>query len=192
MPAIDITFLESLKENYKNYKTFIETGTYLAETICHMEQYFDKLYTIEINENLYANAKKSYSGNKIEFILGDSSKVFVSILPNIDEDALFFLDGHWSSGITGKGEKDCPLIEEISQINEMFKNKAMIIVDDCRLFGKGPKDGKGYPEDWTNISSEKLLDILKERLIDFYYLDSSCSKNDRLIINIDALQEMNQ
>lgn len=185
MPSIDISFLNYLKDDYKNYKTFIETGTNVGETIFHMEQYFNKLHTIEISERLYNNTKNSYNGNKINFLLGDSSKVFPLILSNIEDNAIFFLDGHWSSGDTGRGEKDCPLLEEITQINNLFKNKAIIIVDDCRLFGKGPNNGMN--EDWTDINSDKLINILKNRLVEFYYLDSTYSKNDRLIIHINNI-----
>jgi hypothetical protein len=185
MPSIDINFLHQLKDNFKDYKTFIETGTYIGDTIFGMEQHFNKLYTIELSDFYYNNTKKSYTGNKINFLLGDSSKVFPLILSDIDDNAIFFLDGHWSSGDTGKGDKDCPLLEEVSHINHMFKNKAILIVDDCRLFGRGPINGLN--EDWTDINSDKILNILKDRTSQFYYLDSECSREDRLIIHINSI-----
>jgi hypothetical protein len=40
MPSINLAFLKMLQTDYKNYPNFIETGTYMGETILHMEQYF--------------------------------------------------------------------------------------------------------------------------------------------------------
>jgi hypothetical protein len=184
MPSLDINFLHLLKDNFKKYPIFIETGTYNGDTIFSVEPYFDMLYTIELSQKYFNNTKSKYKGKKINFILGDSSFVFESFLPNIDRDSIFFLDGHWSSADTAKGNKDCPLIEEIQHINNLYKNKAIIIIDDFRLFEKGPKTGSN--EDWTDITKEKICSILSSRITDIYHLDSTYAKNDRLIIQINS------
>jgi hypothetical protein len=178
MPSINIKFLLSLKDDYTKYPTFIETGTYKGDTIFAMEKYFDKLYTIELSEKYYNNIINNNKNNKINFINGDSSKIFQTLLPTINDSAIFFLDGHWSSGDTAKGDKDCPLIEEIMSINSLFKNKAIIIIDDCRLFGTN------INENWGEINQDKILNILKNRIIIYYYMDSRISKKDRLVIHI--------
>jgi hypothetical protein len=117
-------------------------------------------------------------------MLGDSSVVFKSLLPTITDKCIFFLDGHWSSGNTGKSEKDCPLNEEITQINDLFKQEAIIVIDDFRLFGLSKKTGLN--EDWSDINKDTLLHILESRTNKVYHLDSECAKNDRLIIHIHA------
>jgi hypothetical protein len=180
MPALDLALFESLKEDFTKYKVFIETGTYLGDTIFAMEPRFKNLYTIELSPQLHHNAKARYNGNKITFLLGDSSKVFETLLPTIAEPAIFFLDGHFSHGITAQGEKDCPLVEEISLINKLFKNEAIIIVDDFRLFGKK------LDEDWSNINKNDLLEIIKERITDVYHRPSWVTPDDRFIIHIKA------
>jgi hypothetical protein len=181
MPSIDINFLLSLKDNYTKYKTFVETGTYLGETIYNMEKYFDNLYTIEISEYYYNNLNGK--NDKINFILGDSSKVLNELINKINTDTIFFLDGHWSSGDTGKGDKDCPLIEEITCINDNFRHNAIIVIDDHRLFGKGPIN-KQCNENWEEISDDKIINILDKRITNIYFLPSSLDINDRLIIHI--------
>lgn len=183
MPSLTEEFLKKLKSDYHQYPTFIETGTYVGSTTFNMESCFNHIYTIEINESLHQNVKNRYTGQKIQFLLGDSSIVFKDLLPTIEEDSIFFLDGHWSSGNTGRGSKDCPLIEEIICINFLFKKNAIIIIDDVRLFGKGPNLGN-LVENWEDISKDKILDVLKDRITDVYTLDSECSPSDRLIIHI--------
>jgi hypothetical protein len=185
MPSLDYYFLNLLQDDYTKYKCFIETGTLNGGTIFSLEPYFNKLYTIEFSEKYYINTKNKYSGDKINFILGDSSTVFESLLPNITDKCIFFLDGHWSGGDTGHSDKDCPLNEEITHINNLFTNDAIIIIDDFRLFGLDKSSGK-LQEDWSKINKEYLLNILKPRINKVYHLDSECSKDDRLIIHINA------
>jgi hypothetical protein len=64
---------------------------------------------------------------------GDSGKVVPTLVPTLDKAVLFWLDGHYSSGITAKGEKECPIHEELSPI---LKSKYwhVILIDDARHF----------------------------------------------------------
>jgi len=185
MPPLNKIFLDLLQDDYKKYNCFIETGTFNGCTIFPLEPYFNKLYTIEFSEKYYNNTKKRYSGSKINFILGDSSIVFEDLLPTITDKCIFFLDGHWCGGDTGHSNKDVPLYEEITHINNLFTNDAIIIIDDVRLFGLDKSSGK-LGEDWSEINEESLLNILQTRINKVYHLDSECAKNDRLIIHINA------
>ncbi len=185
MPSITPAFLQLLHEDYRTYPCFIETGTYLGETIFSVEPEFDTLYTIECSAHHYRLTKGRYAGKKINFILGDSSVIFPSLLPNITTKAIFFLDGHWSGGNTGRGEKDCPLVEEVTHIQQFFPHEAILIIDDVRLFGLDASSGK-LGEDWSQIHKDTLLSILGPRIREVYSLDSDCAKEDRLVIHITA------
>uniref|UniRef100_A0A6C0K3M8 Methyltransferase n=1 Tax=viral metagenome TaxID=1070528 RepID=A0A6C0K3M8_9ZZZZ len=180
MPSIDLAFLLTLKDDITQYHCFIETGTYNGDTTFSIEPYFNTVYTIEFSEKYYRNTKNRYNGNKIQFILGDSSIVFNTLLPTLTDRCIFFLDGHWSCGDTGRSEKDCPLVEEITHINNLFRNDAIIIIDDYRVFGT---------DTWQNINKEHLLSILEKRITNMYHLDSECAKDDRLIIHIKKISE---
>jgi hypothetical protein len=187
MPSINEYFLKQLQDDYKRYPCFIETGTNKGETIVVMEPHFEKLHTIEFDEKYYNYCRQLYSyKNKINFILGDSSVVFKSLLPNVMDKSIFFLDGHWIGGDNIKSEKDCPLIEEVTHINNLFKPEGILIIDDFRLFGLDASSGK-LGEDWSAISKKEIISILSSRISKVYHLDSPCAKDDRLIIHINAI-----
>jgi len=183
MPSIDRNFLGLLKDDYTKYPCFIETGTLNGGTIFAMEPYFNSLYTIEFSDKYYNETKNRYLGEKINFLLGDSSIVFDVLLPSIKDKCIFFLDGHYSSGDTGKSDKDCPLMEEIYSINNLYRNEAIIIIDDFRLFGLDKSSGK-VDEDWSKINKESLLGLVKTRINTVYHLPSDLASDDRLIIHI--------
>jgi len=182
MPFLDIEFLKKLKGDYKSYNHFIESGTGDGLSVFNVCAEFTHVDTIEISEKHYNLCKNKYKGNLINFHLGDSYKIFKVLLPTIKTNAIFYLDGHYSSGDTGRGERDCPLIQEAEEICTYFKNDAIIIIDNYRLFGRGPPNG--LAEDWRDISKDKIIDTLKNRITDVYHLPSRFSPFDRLILHI--------
>lgn len=177
---LDIIFSQSPFKGQK-FHSFIETGTYRGATTFAMEPFFDLLHTIEIKQEFFENCKSNYPGNKIRFHLGDSSKILPQILPEIKGDAVFFLDGHWSSKHTGRGDKDVPLFEELDAINQLFKGKALIIIDDYRLFGHHPRSLFKFrysSEDWGAINKRSLTMRVQSRLY------SSFVNEDRFVMSI--------
>jgi len=112
MPSINFNYIERTINHFNcknDFINFVETGTWKGDTIFEVEPYFENLYTIEIKEDLYNNVKKLYNGNKINFILGDSSFELENVCKILKDNTIFFLDGHFSAGNTGRGIKDCPL-----------------------------------------------------------------------------------
>lgn len=115
---------------------FVETGTLFGNMIEAQRKTFKKLYSVEIEPTLFQNAKKYFSNYPhIKIIQGDSSYKLDEILDEITgEDVLFWLDGHYSGGITGMGEMYCPIIKELEVIfNHKLKSK-YILIDDARCF----------------------------------------------------------
>ena len=184
MPGLNLNFLKSLEADYSSFHYFVETGTFRAVTISTMEPYFNKLFTIEVAEPLWKAAKTKYQKkSKINFILGDSSKEIPKLIKNeLDKPTIFFLDGHYSAGVTGYAEKHVPLYEELTSIINDFKSEAIIIIDDIRIFGKLDS---GIC-DWRDINIESCLDIIKERMSKHYFRPSCLDKNDRLVVHINS------
>ena len=137
MPSINECFLRLLKSDYRDFPNFIETGTYLGETIFNVEPLFSHLFTIEIKNEFFIRVRQRYQGNKIQFILGDSSEQLAHLIPSLTGKSIFFLDGHWSYGDTGRGKKDIPLIEEIDHICKYHQDDA--IVNKCQIIRKRSK-----------------------------------------------------
>lgn len=134
--------LQKARENsilsYKkrfNPSIFIETGTYKGEMLESMKSRFKKLYSVELGDKLYADAKARFAHDShIEILHGDSGVVLPQILSQITEPALFWLDAHYSSGETARGTTDTPIMQELKAVlNHPIKNH-VILIDDARDF----------------------------------------------------------
>lgn len=116
-------------------KVFIETGTYYGDKVDTLKNLFTNIISVELDNELYEKAKhrfKNYSNIKI--IQGDSSRILPKVLPGISEKILFWLDGHFSEGITKKGNLNTPIMEELEAISHCTITNNVILIDDARLF----------------------------------------------------------
>ena len=125
------------------YTILVESGTFLGDMVAAQRSYFSNIVSIELDGYLFRKAARRFEHDAhIRIVQGDSGKVLPDILKDVMEPCLFWLDGHYSSGVTAKGEKECPVFEELDAILLPGKNlNHVILIDDARLFsGKG-----GYP-----------------------------------------------
>ena len=122
------------------YEVLVETGTYLGDMVEAQKSNFKKIFSIELGIDLFKKAQKRFKNNKNVFLKqGDSGKVLPHLLKEINEPAIFWLDGHYSQGITAKGDKDCPIFEELHAIFNSNKSlNHILLIDDARCFiGEG-------------------------------------------------------
>lgn len=115
---------------------WVETGTFLGTTTKYLSEFFPHVYSIEPEPKLYSSACKRFEGKNVTLFNDVSENVFPSLLPTLSGNINFWLDGHYSAGITFKGEKDCPVEDELSAIELNFSNfdKLTILIDDVRCF----------------------------------------------------------
>lgn len=153
-PAIHLT-----KENLEKYgsgDTFIETGTYIGETVdMVLTTDFQKIYTIELNEGLYNDAVKKYENeSRVTCFQGDSIDCLKTIVDNLDGPATFWLDAHASGPLPGGKSGGSPVLDELDIIGNSTCKEHTIIIDDCRLFGSA---------EWSFVKKEdavkKILEI---------------------------------
>ena len=118
-----------------NCQTLVETGTCEGDTINRLKNNFSQIFSIELSEELYKRAKNRLAQYPhIHILLGDSANILPTILPKLNGDVIFWLDGHYSGGITAKAKLETPIIKELEAIFSDKKNSYCILVDDARLF----------------------------------------------------------
>lgn len=182
MPSITIREINAVIDRFPvtstDFQIFVETGTYRGDTIFSMEAHFQQLHTIELSQRLYELASARRSA-KIKFHCGDSTDVLPRLVPSLTHPTVFWLDGHFCHGDSAQGNKDCPLLEEISTIYELHQPYAIVIIDDARLFGVAGA------EDWTEITETSILAIVKDRCMNHFHIPSQEHPTDRLVLFLD-------
>ena len=137
IPPPHIVKAEILKQYAYKFSTeiFIETGTYRGDMILEMKTFFNQIYSIELDKNLYLRAKKKFDNTTNIYILqGDSCMVLPDLLNKIEKKCLFWLDAHYSGGITTRGNLDTPIMLELKSVFSHKIKDHIILIDDARCF----------------------------------------------------------
>jgi hypothetical protein len=133
-------------------KTFVETGTFLGEMVYFLRDDCERIFSIELSSDLAFRAQKYFlKWPHISILEGDSASFLPGLVQRISQPALFWLDGHFSSGETACGSAVTPILDELECILNTLKTPYIILIDDARLFSG--KDG--YPSFQT--IKEKIL-----------------------------------
>lgn len=157
------TFIEQefiqLRDNFK-ITTAIETGTCFGYTTVWLAQFFEKVYTIELNKT-YADIARSkfLMYPNITSIHGNSEDIIRHL--KIDGQALFFLDAHWGNR--------CPLLNELYEIYKLGLKPAIAIHDflvpDSDL-GYDSFKGQPFTMKWIEKQLQKIYGLSG---FDYYY-----------------------
>ncbi len=127
---------------------WIETGTFLGDTTEFLAKNSHFVYSIEPSPDLYERACKRFLNfENVKLINGLSEDVLPNILSNVSGDVCFWLDGHFSHGITFQGERDTPIREELSAIRSAISalDRIAVCIDDVRCFDPLIPDFESYP-----------------------------------------------
>lgn len=128
--------------------TWIETGTHLGDTAELLATVAEIVHTIEPAEELFKQARNRLAHlSHVTVHLGTSEDTLESILRSTQGNVTFWLDGHYSAGVTFKGRADTPIIEELNLIaryRSRFQEIA-VLIDDVRCFNPTLKEFADYP-----------------------------------------------
>jgi hypothetical protein len=160
----------------KKTENFIETGSYLGDGIqLAIESGFGRIYSIELSENLYNHCVSRFSQyNIVNIVLGDSTVKLKEILDNNPNTSFtFWLDGHYSGGMTARGEKDCPLREELECILSRNITGEIIYIDDMRHY-----------RDHHDINLSDIVNILNKYKPNckYWFESSDLDMEDQMVI----------
>ncbi|MHC4680337.1 MAG: O-methyltransferase [Planctomycetota bacterium] len=116
--------------------TFVETGTYKGRMVYALIPHAREIYSIELDETHFKNARRRFAGNpNVHILQGQSGEVLPRVLKDIDKPCLFWLDAHYSGGSTARGGLETPIMQELGCILAHARADGhVILIDDARCF----------------------------------------------------------
>ena len=138
--------------------TFIETGTANGEGIAvALEAGFEKVISIEVNPDVYVKACQRFmDDDRVLLVMGDSGVHLPQVISNLEEQATFWLDSHWSTGECdlGPSVNKCPILHDLRAIAGHAIKNHIILVDDIRYFRAG-----GLPQ-WNDVTLGDIMEVV--------------------------------
>ncbi|MDQ3766084.1 MAG: glycosyltransferase, partial [Actinomycetota bacterium] len=119
----------------------VETGTFHGEMVSAMRKRFEQIYSIELHPELHQKATQRFHRfSHIQILKGDSAQLLPEIAAEIEESCLFWLDAHYSGGITARGGIDTPISAELQTVLGRRQSDVVLIDDSFDFNGSS-----GYP-----------------------------------------------
>ena len=138
-----------------NDSIWVETGTYLGYTTKFLSENFRYVHSIEPSKKCLRIARRNLRFSKnVTLHEGTSELCLESICSSLKGDICFWLDGHYSEGITFKGVVDTPIVFELETIKKYLSNfsNTVILIDDIRLshIEKGKYPSLSFYANWAD------------------------------------------
>lgn len=163
IPPPHVVKQEAVKDYARrfNVRILIETGTFMGEMIDAVLNTFSEIVSIEFDPALALRAQKKFSKHShVRILQGDSGKVLPEIMARINNPCLFWLDAHYSGGVTAKSDLETPIVRELSVLLEHPCLDHVILIDDAREF----TGQNNYPllEEVRNLIAAKRPDWIMQ------------------------------
>jgi hypothetical protein len=171
--------LLALKDSF-HIDQFVETGTYLGDTSAWAANHFKSVISIEFAKPLYEDALKRFHNNSnVRLIYGHSGEKLTELLPEIQQTSIFWLDSHWSGGLTYGETDECPLLGELKAFIPS-KLPHFLFIDDARLFLSTPPQPHN-PAAWP--STMEIIDAIHKLHIPYKFF---VIEDTMMVIPLDA------
>ena len=140
---------------------WVETGTFLGDTTLFLSKLAKLVKSIEPSQKLAVDAVSRLKPfRNVEIICDLSENILDELVSKLiskgENDFSFWLDGHFSEGITFQGPVDTPIRTELNIIGKHFQNieQLTVFIDDVRCFNPVRHEYRTYPDlnflvDWA-------------------------------------------
>ncbi|MFL5538543.1 MAG: hypothetical protein ACJ8J0_06095 [Longimicrobiaceae bacterium] len=123
-------------------RVLVETGTNLGLMVVSQRNHFERIWSIELDPALHAAARERLKRFRhVTLLRGDSGVELAKVLAELDRPALFWLDAHWSGGVTARGAVDTPISQELAMVLAHPVRGHVVLIDDAHEF----VGENGYP-----------------------------------------------
>ena len=120
--------------------TWVETGTYLGHGAAFLSQIASHVHTIEPSDECIERALSVLQDlDNVTMHKGFSEDILPGLLGMLSGSVCFWLDGHFSGGITTKSLLDTPIKSELREIGRNLRlyDQCVVLIDDIRECGSG-------------------------------------------------------
>jgi hypothetical protein len=143
----------------------VETGTRHGENTAFLAEHFKIVYTIEIDETLYAEACHRFIDDDVFCLHSDSAERVPHLAKEIVDPVLWYLDAHWwpvkSDPVGGQGQ--FPLWKELNAVKD--RGRDIVVVDDVHAFSNPRFVENTGVKDWLNVNVESISQVLTPRKV---------------------------
>jgi hypothetical protein len=90
----------------------------------------------------------------VTVVAGTSEAILPTLLAQVSGNVSFWLDGHFSAGLTHKGPTDTPILAELAAIEERAHafSDLTVFIDDVRCFDPTQPEYVDYPARSTLVA----------------------------------------
>jgi hypothetical protein len=138
--ALDADWIGRLARTF-GLRGFIETGTYLGQSLENVCAFFERAVSIELSQELHDAARHRFAHRpNVTLLQGDSARRIVDAAGLCAGLAtLYWLDAHWSAGNTARGDENTPILAELALIAQRVSAVDVVLIDDMRNFVTVPE-----------------------------------------------------
>ena len=114
-------------------REFVETGTYMGDTLAYVAGTGIQCSSIELSPQLHQAACRRFEHTRnVRLVEGDSGIRLPEMLADMHRPVLFWLDGHYSAGVTASADLHTPISAELQAILRHPVKNHVILIDDAR------------------------------------------------------------
>ena len=148
MPAPQRVKWSVLRRYGQPTDVWVETGTYRGDTTAYLARTAAHVHSIEPGPELAEAARWRFRDDtRVSILQGLSEERLPELLETLEGPVSFWLDGHFSAGVTFRGPADTPIRDELDVIGRHLGRlgRVSVLVDDVRCFDPSNPSFASYP-----------------------------------------------